>query len=493
MRKKILAAVVCLSMVIGVCGCGNTSETANDARAAEEIKETESEVEKETEAAEEETKEAEEETEPIYTVTASDLASIAQDFFMIQAKQYFNSGNDNLSKYYPTTINNMKNGYNLNIVSDWDENNFGGLKQSLNIIKGGLATKAGYTTNYSISVSSVANNFNNSYKYYVNSDAELVIAAKISVSSSIEHIENKNASNEGYVSVHYKLRSGSTDDWEIYGVGQYISSSNKTITAEWIKEEVDWDSIMVYDEDLVREEQSRAQQEQQEQQNYIDSLWSLLDDSAPDWKYTYFNYILNELHEDYNDVSFTFNLYDWGEEVPLLCYSWYDEMNEEVNYAIAAVCETGEVIGIWDAYGTSEDISYLGKGYVLQYCEEEDDIVRYYVYKVDLSSTDNNIFYDNDLIYFYEDTTYRVWNSETHEDEYYTGDLYRRAYEDSVYYSIQEYVDSENAYGNDCEYITEKEVKDLIKNYMEDVVCVDSIDFEKYSESDIFQAIADYQ
>lgn len=135
MRRKILAVVMCLSMVIGVCGCGNTSETANNAKSTEEIKKTESEVEKETEVTEEdetteEVKISEEEVNedvPIisnYSIVRDDFScstNSGKKIVMYFDKVVFEGSDDSIIYWLNGQVESLENTYQSEYQSNIEQ------------------------------------------------------------------------------------------------------------------------------------------------------------------------------------------------------------------------------------------------------------------------------------------------------------------------------------------------------------------------------------
>ena len=106
------------------------------------------------------------EAKQVYTVSQYELENIARDFFMEQAKQTIGCGN--IDTLEPKSINTMKKKANLNIVSDWDENEFLGLQQTFKIMRNAMVMgSAGETISYNVSVSNVMNNFKRCSSYPV--------------------------------------------------------------------------------------------------------------------------------------------------------------------------------------------------------------------------------------------------------------------------------------------------------------------------------------
>ena len=191
------------------------------------------------------------EAKQVYTVSQYELENIARDFFMEQAKQTIECGN--IDTLEPKSINTMKKKANLNIVSDWDENEFLGLQQTFKIMRNAMVMgSAGETISYNVSVSNVMNNFNGTYRYYEDSDAILMMAVSLSANSSIQHNSNKTGSGSGYVLLKFKLNKydSSNKDWELYGIYGYKSSNHKSYEDQAdIIRNMNWDDYMLKNED----------------------------------------------------------------------------------------------------------------------------------------------------------------------------------------------------------------------------------------------------
>ena len=191
------------------------------------------------------------EAKQVYTVSQYELENIARDFFMEQAKQTIECGN--IDTLEPKSINTMKKKANLNIVSDWDENEFLGLQQTFRIMRNAMVMgNAGEMISYNVSVSNVMNNFNGTYRYYEDSDAILMMAVSLSANSSIQHNSNKTGSGSGYVLLKFKLNKydSSNKDWELYGIYGYKSSNHKSYEDQAdIIRNMNWDDYMLKNED----------------------------------------------------------------------------------------------------------------------------------------------------------------------------------------------------------------------------------------------------
>ncbi len=191
------------------------------------------------------------EAKQVYTVSQYELENIARDFFMEQAKQTIECGN--IDTLEPKSINTMKKKANLNIVSDWDENEFLGLQQTFRIMRNAMVMgSAGEMISYNVSVSNVMNNFNGTYRYYEDSDAILMMAVSLSANSSIQHNSNKTGSGSGYVLLKFKLNKydSSNKDWELYGIYGYKSSNHKSYEDQAdIIRNANWDDYMLKNED----------------------------------------------------------------------------------------------------------------------------------------------------------------------------------------------------------------------------------------------------
>ena len=191
------------------------------------------------------------EAKQVYTVSQYELENIARDFFMEQAKQTIECGN--IDTLEPKSINTMKKKANLNIVSDWDENEFLGLQQTFKIMRNAMVMgSAGETISYNVSVSNVMNNFNGTYRYYEDSDAILMMAVSLSANSSIQHNSNKTGSGSGYVLLKFKLNKydSSNKDWELYGIYGYKSSNHKSYEDQAdIIRNANWEDYMLKNED----------------------------------------------------------------------------------------------------------------------------------------------------------------------------------------------------------------------------------------------------
>lgn len=191
------------------------------------------------------------EAKQVYTVSQYELENIARDFFMEQAKQTIECGN--IDSLEPKSINTMKKKANLNIVSDWDENEFLGLQQTFKIMRNAMVMgSTGETITYNVSVSNVMNNFNGTYRYYEDSDAILMMAVSLSANSSIQHNSNKTGSGSGYVLLKFKLNKydSSNKDWELYGIYGYKSSNHKSYEDQAdIIRNANWNDYMLKNED----------------------------------------------------------------------------------------------------------------------------------------------------------------------------------------------------------------------------------------------------
>lgn len=191
------------------------------------------------------------EAKQVYTVSQYELENIARDFFMEQAKQTIECGN--IDTLEPKSINTMKKKANLNIVSDWDENEFLGLQQTFKIMRNAMVMgSVGETISYNVSVPNVMNNFNGTYRYYEDSDAILMMAVSLSANSSIQHNSNKTGSGSGYVLLKFKLNKydSSNKDWELYGIYGYKSSNHKSYEDQAdIIRNANWEDYMLKNED----------------------------------------------------------------------------------------------------------------------------------------------------------------------------------------------------------------------------------------------------
>lgn len=237
----------------------NIESTGNDASEEspdmdEEITaeaETITEIETTTEAVVREVTGGVVEAKQVYTVSQYELENIARDFFMEQAKQTIECGN--IDTLEPKSINTMKKKANLNIVSDWDENEFLGLQQTFKIMRNAMVMgSTGEMISYNVSVSNVMNNFNGTYRYYEASDAILMMAVSLSANSSIQHNSNKTGSGSGYVLLKFKLNKydSSNKDWELYGIYGYKSSNHKSYEDQAdIIRNANWDDYMLKNED----------------------------------------------------------------------------------------------------------------------------------------------------------------------------------------------------------------------------------------------------
>ena len=226
------------------------TEIATNAE-AETIAEMETTAEAITEAVVREVAGGVVEAKQVYTVSQYELENIARDFFMEQAKQTIGCGN--IDTLEPKSINTMKKKANLNIVSDWDENEFLGLQQTFKIMRNAMVMgSAGETISYNVSVSNVMNNFNGTYRYYEDSDAILMMAVSLSANSSIQHNSNKTGSGSGYVLLKFKLNKydSSNKDWELYGIYGYKTSNHKSYEDQAdIIRNMNWDDYMLKNED----------------------------------------------------------------------------------------------------------------------------------------------------------------------------------------------------------------------------------------------------
>ena len=115
-EKKFLAVVLCFCMVLGVWGCGKADEPfkkVNFNAENEGTKENNSNKEENNIGGNNDTENTDNKiTEPteksVYTVSSYTLSKIAQEFFMIQAKQIFDS-ELTTDDFLPVTLNEMRN------------------------------------------------------------------------------------------------------------------------------------------------------------------------------------------------------------------------------------------------------------------------------------------------------------------------------------------------------------------------------------------------
>ncbi len=315
-EKKFLAVVLCFCMVLGVWGCGKADEPfkkVNFNAENEGTKENNSNKEENNIGGNNDTENTDNKiTEPteksVYTVSSYTLSKIAQEFFMIQAKQIFDS-ELTTDDFLPVTLNEMRNrGNRLNIVSDWDENNFSGLKHTCHVMLDGLAMKSGYVTNYNLSVTNVMNNFNDTYRYYIDSDAVLIMAVKIKISSSVEHDSSSKKDNYGYAAMSFRLAKGTTDSWKIAGVSKIERKGGEESDENRIRdiEKFGWKDYMLHDEDLKSSDKNGVESES----NYADAQ------NDREWKQPYIDYFKSKSDSDNKGYSgdWSFKLLDINED-----------------------------------------------------------------------------------------------------------------------------------------------------------------------------------
>jgi len=273
----ILASVLLAS---SVTGCGGTKDIVSTETINEESKgkvvdddSKSDETLESVETSEEETTTKAKVKEPdIYEVSHTKLRDIAREFFLIQVQQTVDSRNS-LSHSKPTSIGNMVKYNNLNIVADYDEPNFEGLKESYEIINNGLVNADGMVL-YDLRVGSISNNFAGYYRYYINSEAVLYLLANLSIESSDPHNSKIKGSEEGYFIMEYKLRRGTTDDWEI----SKIVSVPKNYTID-MDSTSGWEELQVVNEDAQKIIGNISEDTDLWRQAYIEAIANIQDNN----------------------------------------------------------------------------------------------------------------------------------------------------------------------------------------------------------------------
>lgn len=246
MKKRILSLVLCITMLTGVLvGCGSSNDKNTESVSTEKDTQglsTEYQDSTEIVGNTENNKNTEGiEENPVYTITANELAKKAQEFFKVQAETTFYSRYPGYEK--PTTLIKMRShGKGLpNITHNWDEVNFTGMEHTMEILSGGLARASqNQSISYSVSCTNVSNNMPDGYsfRYYKGTDARIGMVAKIYISSTAEHDSSKSKENEGYIGLVFTCCSD--NEWEIYGI-QEVSYNGRG--------NIDWTGLELENED----------------------------------------------------------------------------------------------------------------------------------------------------------------------------------------------------------------------------------------------------